>query len=219
MITQAYVDFFSELASNNHRDWFQANKSRYEQEVRKPFIALVEAIIQQLLDFDQEVAIEPKQALFRINRDVRFSKDKTPYNTIMKAGISPGGKRSALPGYYLGIDADKIHVGGGMYGLDPKQLKQVRSYIADNYSQLHEIVESDEFIKAFKSLKGERAKRLDPAFKEILEQTPYIANKQFYAMEEMSLKDHLNSTELASALTNRFRAIHGLNVFLRQALA
>lgn len=218
MITKAYALFFKELEANNHKDWFQTHKSRYEKEVKSPFIALLETIIDGIQAFDQEISTDPKAAMFRINRDVRFSKDKTPYNTIMKAGIAPGGKRSALPGYYLGISADSIHVGGGMFGMDKDQLKQIRNAIANDHEELAGILAASDFKDRFGVLKGERAKRLEPDFKAVLENAPFIANKQFYAMAEMPLDDYLESERLLPVLMDHFKAIYPLNHYLKGLL-
>ncbi len=218
MITKAYAAYFKELEANNHKDWFQTHKSRYEKEVKKPFVTLLEAIIDGIQSFDQEISTDPKAAMFRINRDVRFSKDKTPYNTVMKAGIAPGGKRSALPGYYLGISADTIHVGGGMFGVDKEQLRQIRSSIANDHTKLAGIIDSSDFRDRFGELKGERAKRLEPDHKAVIEKASFIANKQFYAMAELPLIDYLESDKLLQVLMEYFKAIYPLNRYLKDVL-
>lgn len=218
MLTKAYSTFFKDLEANNHKEWFQTHKSRYENDVKKPFVTLLEAIIDGVQAFDQEISTDPKAAIFRINRDVRFSKDKTPYNTLMKAGIAPGGKKSALPGYYLGIGADTIHVGGGMFGVDKDQLKQIRSDIVHDHEGLASIINASDFKDRFGELKGERAKRLEPDFKGMMEQAPFIANKQFYAMAELPLRGYLDADELLPRLMDHFNAIYPLNRYLKNIL-
>lgn len=218
MITKAYTSFFKELEDSNHKDWFHANKSRYENDVKMPFLTLLEAVISELHLFDPAISVDAKSALFRINRDVRFSKDKTPYNTLMKAGIAPGGKKSALPGYYLGIDAHKIHIGGGMFGVDKDQLRQIRLKIASNHQAFAEIISAQSFKSRLGALQGERAKRLEPDFKALLEDAPFIANKQFYAMGEISLEAYLNDEDLHLTLMEHFKAVFPLNQFLKSAV-
>ena len=91
--TKDFIGFFSDLENNNNRDWFHENKKRYETSVKGPFESLVSALISELSKVYPEMTITPKDAIFRINRDIRFSKDKSPYKTHMAALISPGGKK------------------------------------------------------------------------------------------------------------------------------
>ena len=99
---QDFIDFFKELQQNNHRDWFHSQKKRYENSVKQPFLIFVQEIINQMQDMDQAITMEAKEAMFRINRDIRFSKDKSPYKTHMAAIISAGGKKDmTTPGMYL----------------------------------------------------------------------------------------------------------------------
>ncbi len=218
MITDAYSTFFKGLEENNHKDWFHANKSRYEKDVKAPFLSLLEDAISGILEFDAQISTDAKAAIFRINRDIRFSKDKTPYNTLMKAGIAPGGKKSKLPGYYLGISADRIHVGGGLFGVDKDQLKQIRSAFAADHEAFTRIINDPSFKDYFGELKGERAKRLEPDFKVLMEKMPYMANKQFYAMCEIPLKDYIDSEKLLPLLIANFKCISPLNHYLKGVL-
>ena len=129
MIGPKYVSFFLELEQNNHRQWFQDNKKRYEADVKGPFLELVGQLIEHISTFEDDISMSPKKTLFRINRDIRFSKDKSPYHLLLKSSIAPGGKKSALPGYYLGISADHIHVGGGLFKVEKDQLFAIRHHI------------------------------------------------------------------------------------------
>lgn len=217
MITQAYIDFFQKLKDNNNRDWFLDHKSDYENDVKAPFIELLESLIPALMEKEPSILSDPKKALFRINRDIRFSKDKTPYNVIMKAGLSPGGKKSELPGYYLGIDAESVHLGGGIYQLDKDALRSVRRLVATNLDEFNAIINDSVFVQHFGDIQGERAKRLDPEFKPVLEQTPYIANKQFYSMANLSTSDFIKEKNQAGIILEYFDAIHPLHQFLKKA--
>src|SRR5690349_8634042 len=94
-----FVDFFKELSKNNSADWFAANRKRYEQSVKEPFAQFVGEVIRQVQKIDPEVKIKPGDAITRINKDIRFSKDKTPYNTHVGAVISKAGKKDkSVPG-------------------------------------------------------------------------------------------------------------------------
>ena len=217
MITEAYSKFFKELAKNNTKEWFHANKTQYESEVKAPFISLLDALIPTLVQWDNRILPDAKKAMFRIHRDVRFSKDKSPYNLIMKAGLSPNGKKSELPGYYLGIDANQIHVGGGLFMLGTPALKAMRQYISNEPEKLIAIVNNQEFKNAFGTLQGEKSKRIDKALMPIAEKTNLIYHKQFYAFKELPLSDFYGSDHLTDVLLKHFKIIRELNTYLNSA--
>ncbi|MGD1847987.1 MAG: DUF2461 domain-containing protein [Salibacteraceae bacterium] len=218
MIAAPYVAFFEGLEQNNHKAWFHANKATYEKEVKLPFTDLVASLISELTALEAAIAPNPKDALFRINRDVRFSKDKTPYNLLMKASFVPGGKKSKLPGFYLGIGAHRVHAGGGLMNLSGADLKRIRQAIADDTQGFVSIVSAAPFVHHFGELKGNRAKRIDKDLQPVLEKTKLIANKQFYAMRQFDLAPYLNSDQLNTVLMEHFKAIYPLNQFLKKAL-
>ncbi|SNY95053.1 DUF2461 domain-containing protein [Flagellimonas pacifica] len=217
LVKKAYSSFFLELAKNNNKEWFHANKKRYENDVKKPFLDLLESLLDTLTEWDPRILSDPKNAMFRINRDVRFAKDKTPYHTILKAGFSPNGKKSILPGYYLGIDATSIHVGGGLFMLRPPELSKVRNHIAKDSYKFIEVLKSSTFIQNFGKLSGEKAKRLDRNLLPVAEKTDLIYNKQFYAMAEFPLEPFYDSEKLNDEVLNHFEAIKPLNTYLNQA--
>lgn len=217
MITKAYSSFFKELAKNNNKEWFHANKKRYENDVKAPFLELLQTLVPILNEWDSRILTEPKKALFRINRDIRFSKDKSPYNTIMKAGFSPGGKKSELPGFYIGIDAEHVHVGGGLFMISTAELKKLRAQIAKNTNGLLSIVKNETFVREFGQLKGEKAKRLDKYLLSTAEKTALIYNKQFYAMVEFPLEPYYDTKKLEDEILNHFEVIKPLNTYLNQA--
>nr|WP_299386054.1 DUF2461 domain-containing protein [Allomuricauda sp.] len=219
MITEAYTSFFKKLAKNNHKEWFHANKKDYEHQVKAPFVELLDQLLADLTEWDPRILADPKNALFRINRDIRFSKDKSPYNTLMKAGFSPLGKKSILPGYYLGIDAENVHVGGGLFMLRGPELKKVRQHIAGNAEALIAIVEHSNFKQNFGKLKGEKSKRLDREFMEIGKATDLIFHKQFYTMAEFPIEPYFDNPQLKDEILSHFEAIKPLNEYLNQAFA
>ena len=100
--TSDFVEFFKDLAKNNQKEWFHENKKRYEASIKNPFTLFLKDLIAEIQKFDSELHIEPKDCILRINRDVRFSKDKTPYNLHYTAFISKGGKKDkSIPGFFL----------------------------------------------------------------------------------------------------------------------
>lgn len=99
--TPEYINFFNNLEKNNSKIWFDENRKLYEESVKKPFNSFISELILEILQFDDSIDIHTKNAIFRINRDIRFSKDKTPYNTHKRAALVKGGRKSPYPGYYL----------------------------------------------------------------------------------------------------------------------
>ena len=219
MISEAYSSFFKELAKNNHKEWFHANKKRYENDVKIPFLNVLDELIPTLREWEEKIEGDSKRALFRINRDIRFSKDKSPYNTIMKAGFSAGGKKSELPGFYLGIDAENIHVGGGLFMIGNPELKELRYHIAENPKSLLSIVEDTNFVQNFGKLKGEKAKRLDKELMIAAEKTDLIFHKQFYTMAEFPLSPFYGSEKIVDEILSHFEVIRPLNNYLSDVLA
>src|SRR5689334_10215404 len=128
--TKEFLDFFNKLEKNNNKEWFDRNKPTYENAVKNPFKKLVEDLIEQIRKHDKDLSTDAKESIFRINRDIRFSKDKTPYKTNVSANISKLGKRSPdHPGFYIQLGADMLMIGGGAYAPDKDQLKKIRDEI------------------------------------------------------------------------------------------
>ena len=217
--TQNFIDFFSELEKNNNKEWFDINRKTYELEVKKPFYDFATNMILAISQFDNSVDKDPKKAIFRINRDIRFAKDKTPYNTDVRAAFVNGGRKSSFPGYYISIGSDKIHVGGGLYAIEKDNLESLRNYILDNQMEFYDLINDKEFKSVFGEIQGEKNKKLKPEFKAILNKNPLIANKQFYFMTEISSKDFLLNENLIKELIKMYKAGYSFNKFLSDAIA
>lgn len=182
--TQDYADFFKELAANNHKDWFHANKKRYQKSVKEPFETFVADLIQAVQErHDPELDLTPKEAIFRINRDIRFAKDKSPYKLNRSAVISRGGRlEKQVPGFYLQFGVEELWLGGGAYQPDKPYLQRLRQYMADHPEQVSDLLAQPAFVQYYHHIQGETNKRLPKEFKEAHEQQPLIANKQYYYM-------------------------------------
>jgi uncharacterized protein (TIGR02453 family) len=218
-LNQNFVKFFKDLSKNNSTQWFNDNRKTYEAEVKKPFAQLVEEIIQRVQKLDPEVKIKASDAIMRINKDIRFSKDKTPYNTYVGAIVSPYGRKSKeFPGIYLQISADKVLVYGGAYMLEKDNLQKVRSYIAANLREFQKLVNDSAFKGHFGQILGDKNKVLPPEFKALVEKEPLIANKGFYFMAELGSKEVL-SPKLCDTIMDYYKAGRPLNRFLIKALS
>lgn len=213
----AYAAFFRELAANNHKAWFDAHKEEYEREARQPFLQLVEFLRLGLIPLIPQLeAYEARQLIFRINRDVRFSKDKSPYKTHLAAAFSPQGKSAQVPGFYLQLGAEGIWVGGGCYELDKDSLFRVRQEISYHLDEFAQVVGDPAFVDAFGEIKGERNKKLPPEFQQDAQTQPLLANKQFYFMRELP-PEAMTDPDLASKLLAWMQAGAAFNAFLLRA--
>jgi uncharacterized protein (TIGR02453 family) len=132
--------FFADLAANQNRDWFTANKARYEAQVRAPFAALVADLSAALAERDIPFRGDPKTALFRIHRDVRFSNDKSPYKTNAGAVLSRGGMKGEPGMIYVHISPEGCFAAAGYYHPEPKVLANIRRVIAERPSTWREIL-------------------------------------------------------------------------------
>ncbi len=179
--TQDYLEFFKELAANNHKEWFDANRNRYETVVREPFKIFISELIGELAKQDPEIQIDAKDAIFRINRDIRFSKDKTPYKLNNSALISKAGRKDkSYPGLYLELSPEHLGIYGGIYMADTNQIKLVRFEIANNLNFFSSIISANNFVEKYGDVKGEKHKRAPKEFVEFVEKQPLIMNKQWY---------------------------------------
>ncbi|NCG29886.1 MAG: TIGR02453 family protein [Bacteroidetes bacterium] len=212
--TKDYEKFFKELSSNNNREWFTDNKKRYEQHVKKPFYDFVGDLILRMQKYDKDCRIEPKDAVFRIYRDIRFSKDKTPYKTQMSAIISSGGRKNMTKaGMYVEVGHKHLRLYGGLYSPDKDQLNSVRQEILYNLEEFNRVTKDKKFVKYFDKLRGEQNKRLPKEYAEIQEAQPLIANKQFYYYTELD-PELLRSESLIDELYQAYEASLKVQAFL-----
>lgn len=150
MHSNSFFDFLKQLKLNNNREWFLENRRLYEV-ASKDFKALVQEVIQALQPHDGTlVGIQAKDCVFRINRDVRFSKDKSPYKTNMGAGISREGKKLPVAGYYLHVEPGASFVAVGLYMPQPELLKIIRDEIAYDSAAMDEVFAAASFKQYFK---------------------------------------------------------------------
>ena len=183
--TDDFLAFFKDLADNNNRDWFAANKKRYETSVKKPFEYFVSDLIKSVSKLNKNINIAPSEAIFRINRDIRFSKDKTPYKLNSSAAIADGGRKNvASPGLYVELGPEKLALAGGIYMPDKEQLESIRSFIARDPKKLLKLLNDKKFASTWGDLQGEKNKIISPEFKAAAADCPYIFNKQFYFWTE-----------------------------------
>ncbi|WP_207533858.1 DUF2461 domain-containing protein [Desertivirga arenae] len=220
MILPATLDFLEKLRENNNREWFKQNKQLYEESHRNVYQFSAE-IIKSLSQLDSTIPdqLDPKDCVMRIYRDIRFSKDKSPYKLNFGIGISAKGKNFDGPGYYLHIEPGKCFVGGGAWHPTTELLKSVRQEIDYNSSDWHEIIDSSDFKKTFNELSAED--KLQTAPKGYPSDHPdieYLKLKSFIAARNLKDKEVM-STSAAAIVTETFEKLYPLIVFLRNANA
>ena len=216
--TSDFVEFFKDLAKNNHKDWFHENKKRYETSVKNPFTSFLENLITEIQKFDKELNVEPKDCVLRINRDVRFSKDKSPYNLHYTAFISGGGRKDkSIPGLFLRFGPEEIGIMAGCYGVTKEQLLGIRNTIKADLDGFKNVYSNKKLISKFGAIQGDEHKRIPKEFQLTYEKEPLIAKKQFYVvtMRETSL---LMTNKLVDEIMSYWHAAMPMNEYLSNAI-
>jgi len=216
--TKEYHKFFVGLEKNNKKEWFDANRKTYDRYVKEPFRYFVEEMIVRIHADNPDVLINAVEAIFRINRDIRFSKDKTPYKTHMSAFISPGGRKAKEdPGIYFQLGVNGIRIYSGVHSLNNENLGKIRRTIAENLDQFSSIINDKGFKSTFGEILGDKHKRIPPEFKEAAEKQPLLANKDFYVM--VNLRSSLiTDSKLPDILMDYYFAAKPLLVFFTNAI-
>ena len=159
-IKKSTLDFLTAIKCNNNRDWFIANRPLY-LEAKENFEAFVQVIIDKLIVFEPLMkGLEAKSCVYRINRDIRFSNDKSPYKTHLGAFIIRGGKNNGdkYAGYYFHIEPGKSIMAGGAYMPPSPWLSSIREKISEQPEEFIKIINSNEFVKYFGGIDGEKLK-------------------------------------------------------------
>ncbi|MGL4651484.1 MAG: DUF2461 domain-containing protein [Caldilineaceae bacterium] len=216
----ALVQFLQELEQNNHRDWFEANRTRY-QALRQEWTELTQQVILALAGSDPALeGLPAERTLFRINRDVRFSRDKSPYKTNFSALLNPGGKDMLSPGYYMQVDhRSLLMTGGGMWMPEAAVAQQIRSYIALHTEELRQVLSEPNFAAAYPDgLNGERLKRAPKGFEEDHPAIDLLKLKSFTIGDEVPITAAMSGGDLFEAMVARLAAAAGLVNYLRAAV-
>jgi uncharacterized protein (TIGR02453 family) len=218
--SEEYLQFFMELAANNHKDWFDVNRKRYEQFVKKPFQDFVKHLIVEISKIDATFQeLEPKDCIFRINRDIRFSKDKSPYKLQCSAVIAPEGKKSkAINGVYFELGPEHVRVYGGIYEIEKEDLLAVREGIAANLKEFKSLYQNPTFKKNFGELRGERNKIVPKELKTAAELEPLILNKQWYFFAEFPAETMLQA-DLDAIIMGCYKVGRPMEAFFNRFIA
>jgi len=220
MLQSFSLQFLKGLKKNNNKPWFDAHRPAYET-AKKDFEAFIHSLLQKHGAKDNTIAtLEAKKCLFRINRDVRFSKDKSPYKTNMGASMTAGGKKSPLAGYYFHMEPGKSFVGGGLYMPMPDQLAKVRQEIDYNFEEFKKIVGSKKFKDVFGGMdtgEGMQLSRVPKGYEAENPAADFLRLKSFIAFTEITDAD-LTSKELTKKTLKAMETIQPMLEFLNRGL-
>lgn len=211
------LDFLKELALNNDRDWFNNNKPTYEK-AKNIVEDFVQSLIFELSVFDKSLhGLEAKKTMFRIYRDVRFSKNRLPYKTNMGSYISPEGKKSEKASYYLHLEPGSSFLAGGSYRPQSDNLKKIRQEILYNTQEYKDLLDSKPIKMYFDGVRGEKLKRPPIGFPADFPDIELLKNKDFILVHEIN-DDMVLSNDFLSYTVKVFKALKPFNDFLNRSI-
>jgi uncharacterized protein (TIGR02453 family) len=218
MNTKVIYDFLTELSQNNTFEWMKNNKKAYEQ-AKCEFELLLIEIINGIYSFDKTIKnMPPKDLMFKLNRDTRYSHDKSPYNPSFRAHIAKNGKLPIPVGYFISIKPKKIFLGGGLFAsMFNDATKSIRDYLLKNTNEFIKILETESFKNNFE-VEGEKLKNVPKEYDKNHKLAEYIKNKSWYI--EYKVKDtiFLKPEEFINTSVEMFKYMKPFNEYLNKAL-
>ena len=204
-VTQKNFNFLEKLRKNNNRDWFSDNKSEYQTQ-HEEMISFADSLLQKISSHDQIETVSGKKSLFRIYRDVRFSKNKAPYKTHWAGGFKRATKK-LRGGYYFHIESgNKSMVAGGFWGPNKDDLARIREELAMDPTELRSIITEQNFVEHFETLKGEQLKTAPKGYPKDHGSVDLLRFKQFIFHKSFTDKEVL-SDDFADKLNESFIAM------------
>lgn len=220
MLSADLLHFLRELALNNHKAWFDENRAWYDR-VRTNFIEFTGEVLAGLRKWDTDLeGLEPRQCIFRINRDVRFSKNKLPYKINMAASFDREGKKSVYAGYYVHIEPGNSFIGGGIWMPAAPELKKIRQEIDYNWNAFSQLIGDKKFRKTYNELyNGDdvRLKNLPRGYEQDNPAAEYLKLKSWLAMRQVK-DEELTSGSFVKTAISELLVLKPLNRFINQAL-
>lgn len=220
MLSKDTLQFLEDLKNNNNRDWFLDNKKRYEV-FKKDYHQLVNDFLDAMKPLDPSLEmLEIKNCTFRINRDIRFSKDKSPYKDHMGIWLSSGVKGKNRSGYYVHIAKDSSFIAGGFYSPEADDLKKVRKEIAFFYEDLQEILDDKNFKKEFKNLditENNALKNPPRGYEKEHPGIEFLKLKSFTATQKFDISV-VTQKDFVTSMSQKLIALKPLNDFINRAL-
>src|SRR4051794_28074511 len=216
------LSFFRQLARNNRRDWFQPRKALYDEHVRRPMLELIELVNDDLRAFAADHVTEPARAVYRIYRDTRFARDKTPYKTHIAAIFPrPGLPRHAGAGFYFSVSHTGVEIAGGIYMPGPEELAAVRQALARDPTAFRRLAASSALKRLMGELQGTSLARVPRGYDPAHPAADLLRRKQLYFGKELPA-DMALGTSVRREVSTRFKAmapvVHFLNAIVLQAM-
>lgn len=213
------VTFFRGLARNNHREWFLPRKPVFEEKVKEPMRQLVGALNGEIRRFAPLHTADPDKAIYRIYRDVRFSKNKKPYKEHLAAYFARQGMgKDCAAGYYLAVSHKSLEVGGGVHMPSPEMLRTLRNHIAERPAEFRRLIGSKALRELFGEMHGDSLSRVPKGFAADHPAADLLRYKQYVFYVELP-PELVTSPELFGEVRKRFRALTPLVDFLNAPLA
>ncbi len=218
MISNSLIKFLKALKKNNNKDWFHDNNEWY-QTVKEEFIEMVSVVLLETSKFDPTLRyLEPRKCIFRINRDIRFSNDKSPYKTNFGAWFSRDGRLGNSAGYYLHISPGEYFISGGLYMPPSDVLKSVRTEIYNYSDDLKKILKAKEVKKQFGELWHEDMLVNGPkGFDKDFEDIELLKHKHFILNKNLTEKDVI-SKDYVKGVVSAYKAMHPFIEFLNRGI-
>lgn len=220
MITKEAVKFLSDLVANNNTEWMHANKKRYEN-FKKDYHNYIASLLTEMKPLDKTLEpLEVKNCTFRINRDIRFSKDKSPYKTNIGVWLSQNKFSKNAPGYYVHFEKGNSFIAGGVWCPEPNELKKIRKEIAFFHEDLEAIVNDKKFKSEFGTMTRDESNVLKKAPKDFEPDHPaieFLKLKSFTASEKIDDKLFLDK-DFSKKIAQKLIALKPMNDFLNRAL-
>ncbi len=220
MLQAATIKFLKDLTKNNNKSWFEAHRAAFEA-AKKDFEDFIASILQGYAEKDDEIAtLKAKECTFRINRDVRFSKNKSPYKNNMGASINRGGKKSIFAGYYFHCQPGESFVGGGLWMPAPAEIKNIRQEIDYCFDEFKGIVHSKKFKSVYGDLDNSAEFTLVNIPKGYEKDNPaeaYLKLKSWIAIRPVT-DEELSSKALYKKVIESFETLKPLVKFVNRAI-
>ncbi|GAC1448143.1 MAG: DUF2461 domain-containing protein [Chitinophagaceae bacterium] len=220
MLQFTTIKFLKDLQKNNNKPWFDKNRPMYE-DAKTDFAQFIQTLVNKHGKKDESIKdLKAKECTFRINRDVRFAKDKLPYKNNFGASLNRGGKKSVYAGYYFHCQPGEAFVGGGLWAPLPADLKKVRQEIDYCFDEFKKILSAKKFKTVYSDLDKSSDVSLikvPQGFEKNNPAAEYIKLKSFIAMKKLDDKE-LISKDLGKTTLEAFEALQPLLAFLNRAL-
>jgi len=221
LISSTTLSFLKSLKKNNNKVWFDQNREKYIT-AKNEFETFISDLLQKMALFDSDLKeLEPKQCTFRINRDIRFSKNKTPYKINLSASFNKGGKKSVYAGYYFHLQPEgNSFIGGGLWMPESADLKKIRQEIDYCFPEFKKIIHAPTFRKHYKELERDEKQMLINVPKGYDKENPaadFLKMKSIIATRDLSDADVLNP-DVVNETIKSFKALMPLIKFINRAL-